>query len=112
MSMFEAYLKETNQTKEDYEKSVSHMKYDNNNTIPVVIPLFTSKIKCSQLKISKMIVDENTIWTNKNKQNKQNKQKKTNQPNKPNSSNQSKPKQSIADQTKTTNRINHTKQKH
>ncbi len=67
MSMFEAYLKETNQTKEEYEKSVSCMKYDNNNTIPVVIPVFTSKIKCSQLKISKMIVDEKQYGQTTNK---------------------------------------------
>ena len=33
MSMFEAYLKEIYQTKEEYEKSLDRMKYNNDNTM-------------------------------------------------------------------------------
>ena len=90
MSMFEAFLKDTNQTKEEYEASIKG-KYDDEPSGPTVVPLHNidnpkpyvvpvpvinnsvifvpevmpipMRIKCSQLKKSLMIVHDNKVWT-------------------------------------------------
>lgn len=61
MLMFEAYLKDTNQTKEEYDAKIKG-KYDDDNTaIPVIVPLIKKQIKCSQLKKSQIVVYDNKV---------------------------------------------------
>jgi hypothetical protein len=89
MLMFKAFLKDTNQTEEEYEANTKgKFNNDDNNIIPICVPLinydnefniiqynnnpfipvvpFIIKIKCSQLKISQRIVYNNKVWEIKN----------------------------------------------
>ena len=65
MLMFEAYLKDTNQTKEEYDAKIEkkYKKYedDDNTAIPVIVPLIKKQIKCSQLKKSQIVVYDNKV---------------------------------------------------
>ena len=63
MLMFEAYLKDTNQTKEEYDaKTKGKYDDDDNTAIPVVVPLIKKQIKCSKLKKSQIVVYDNKVW--------------------------------------------------
>ena len=63
MLMFEAYLKDTNQTKEEYDaKTKGKYDDDDNTAIPVIVPLIKKQIKCSKLKKSQIVVYDNKVW--------------------------------------------------
>ena len=62
MLMFEAYLKDTNQTKKEYDAKIEGKYDDNDNTvIPVIVPLIKKQIKCSKLKKSQIVVYDNKV---------------------------------------------------
>ena len=63
MLMFEAYLKDTNKTKEEYHVKIKGKYDDDDNTaIPVIVPLIKKQIKCSKLKKSQIVVYDNKVW--------------------------------------------------